>query len=221
MGLFNQNQVAALYVDLKRGPYTNIPDVDCWDEERDARMFPGGCPVVAHPPCASWGVLKHLSNENSQSQKHLGVIAVHQVMANGGVLEHPRYSSLWDYCSLPKPNKSLPVHVGNLWALEIDQCRFGHQAIKHTWLLFCGVHPEDLPPIPPEREPTHSLTGQIVGGSLPKMKTLERHVTPPYFAEWLVAAARSVVGRHGVSPVRLNKADVAAMKSCIDKFVEA
>lgn len=35
--------------------------VDCWDMERDARLFPGGNPIVAHPPCRAWGQLSHMA----------------------------------------------------------------------------------------------------------------------------------------------------------------
>ena len=44
--------VAALYVE-KGGVYYGLPDVDPWDEERDARLYAGPWPVVAHPPRAS------------------------------------------------------------------------------------------------------------------------------------------------------------------------
>ena len=45
--------VAALYV-AKGGCYYGLPDVDPWDAERDARLYAGPHPVVAHPPCSRW-----------------------------------------------------------------------------------------------------------------------------------------------------------------------
>jgi hypothetical protein len=39
-------QIAALFV-CADSIYRTLPGVDCWDIERDARNWPGGCPVVA------------------------------------------------------------------------------------------------------------------------------------------------------------------------------
>ena len=36
-------------------PYKAIPTCDVYDEARDARTFPGGVPVIAHPPCRGFG----------------------------------------------------------------------------------------------------------------------------------------------------------------------
>ena len=47
--------IAALYVQTG-GAYYGLPDVDPWDEARDARLYAGPHPVVAHPPCGQWGV---------------------------------------------------------------------------------------------------------------------------------------------------------------------
>jgi hypothetical protein len=41
--------IAALYVETG-GVYYGLPDVDPWDEARDARLYDGPWPVVAHPP---------------------------------------------------------------------------------------------------------------------------------------------------------------------------
>jgi hypothetical protein len=47
--------IAALYV-ATGGCYFGLPDVDPWDVERDARLYPGPHPVIAHPPCGkTWG----------------------------------------------------------------------------------------------------------------------------------------------------------------------
>jgi hypothetical protein len=48
--------IAALFVETG-GSYYGLPDVDPWDEARDARQYPGPYPVVAHPPCQRWGKL--------------------------------------------------------------------------------------------------------------------------------------------------------------------
>ncbi len=46
--------IAALYVQTN-GCYFGLPDVDPWDEKRDARAYAGLHPVIAHPPCERWG----------------------------------------------------------------------------------------------------------------------------------------------------------------------
>ena len=46
--------IAALYVETG-GCYFGLPNVDPWDEARDARLYGGPWPVIAHPPCQRWG----------------------------------------------------------------------------------------------------------------------------------------------------------------------
>lgn len=45
--------IAALFV-TTGGCYFGLPDVDPWDVTRDARLYAGPHPVVAHPPCQLW-----------------------------------------------------------------------------------------------------------------------------------------------------------------------
>lgn len=73
--------VSALYIDRK-GPYPLILGADkCWDELRDARLYTGPDPVIAHPPCGPWGQLRQFCTLQSRDT---GPVAVSQVRQYGG-----------------------------------------------------------------------------------------------------------------------------------------
>jgi len=184
--------VAALYVD-PHGPYVGRADVDAWDASRDARQYAGPHPVVAHPPCGSWGKLRHLYEG---SEYDCGVRAVEQVRGFGGVLEHPRGSALWVRCGLPLPGE-LPDAFGGV-TIEVEQVRWGHVARKRTWLYLVGVHDAGIDP--PPRDPTHwasggrgrsSRMGHPVPPGIKVCSAEQRRKTPPAFAEWLLQLART------------------------------
>jgi hypothetical protein len=189
--------IAALYVD-PRGPYVGRPEVDAWTEDRDARLYDGPYPVVAHPPCGPWGRLRHLCRR--PQDRELAPIAVSQVRLFGGVLEHPSGSQIWEYCGLPRPGE-LPDEFGG-YTIEACQCDWGHVARKRTWLYFVGVD-RSLLEFPEPREPTHWISGGR-GREGKKSKTTpvppgikvcsaqQRRRTPPAFADYLIRLAESV-----------------------------
>lgn len=200
--------VAALYID-PRGPYPALlgPEL-CWDEERDARLYDGPLPVVAHPPCGPWGKLRHLYRG---SEHDCAPRAVEQVRRWGGVLEHPAWSRLWEACALPLPGEDRDCYGG--FTIEVCQVEWGHVARKRTWLYVVGVPPAevqhwiDARPFP-GRAPTHWISGGR-GRSATRRHTpvppgikvcsdRQRRRTPPAFAEALIKLARHArEGSHG------------------------
>lgn len=121
--------------------YKTFDDCDVWDAERDARLWPGGAPIVAHPPCAQWAALKGLATPDA-ALKALAPLAIELVRQWGGVVEHPAGSSLWSYCGLPL--RGTDIYGGR--TVGVLQMWWGHKARKATWLYVCGVR--SLPPIP-------------------------------------------------------------------------
>jgi hypothetical protein len=155
--------VAALYVD-PNGVYANLPDVDLWDEARDARLYDGPWPVVAHPPCNRWGQLAHVNHARWGTP--LGEdggcfeAALNAVRRWGGVLEHPANTLAWDRFELPVP-------VRGFWSqclddsgcvTEVSQVAYGHPARKRTWLYLVGE-----PVALDWREPPHT---HVVGAGI-------------------------------------------------------
>ena len=140
-------EVAALFVN-PRGCYAGLPGVDPWGEDRDARLYAGPHPVVAHPPCSTWCQLAAVNQARYGhaigSDGGCFASALASVRAWGGVLEHPAYSYAWPAFELRKPHKPggwLPTRCGGHVA-HVEQCSYGHPARKATWLYAVGV---DLP----------------------------------------------------------------------------
>jgi hypothetical protein len=210
--------VSALFVD-PTGPYPEL-GLDCWNEARDARLYPGTNPVVAHPPCARW-------SRFWWSARHLGKglgddegcfeSALDSVRRFGGVLEHPEGTHAWARFGLLRPARGRwdrTMFRPEEWTAVVDQLCYGHRARKRTWLLAVGC--ELLPPPMLATGPqsayltTPRLGRKVYVSSGPGtsqsralreqhgvelMGKRERRLTPKPFAELLVAMAASVGAR--------------------------
>ena len=138
--------IAALYVETG-GVYYGLPDVDPWDEARDARKYAGPHPVVAHPPCARWG--RYWGGSPTQKvrlrkgdDEGCFAAALTAVRRFGGVLEHPEASGAWFAFGLRAPPRGGPwVTAGDFygWTCCVEQGHYGHRAKKATWLYAVRV----------------------------------------------------------------------------------
>lgn len=170
--------------------YKSLPGCDVWDVQRDARLWPGRMPVIAHPPCRAWGALSHMSKPRADEKK-LALWAVDQVREFGGVLEHPLASKLWKAAKLPEMGRR-DKHDG--LTLIVDQWWWGHPAHKWTRLYICGATGA-MPPIPLRFGSAEKTITGIKGQPGRRCTDAEREHTPPQFAEWLVELARCCKGR--------------------------
>ncbi len=183
-------QVSVLFV-REDSIYKSL-NSDCWDIKRDAANWKGGNPCIVHPPCRSWGRLRHMSNPRP-GEKELALLAIHFVRSNGGVLEHPNSSTLWPQY-LPNPGQT--DSFGG-YSISIDQFWFGHKAKKSTMLYIVGCSKKDLPPIPIRFDAVEYIVGHNSRTPAHRRNKIEiskaeREITPIAFAKWLLlVAARS------------------------------
>lgn len=195
--------VAALFV-RQDSAYKGLPGVDAWDIERDARRWPGGCPLVAHPPCRAWGRMRDKAQPRPDEME-LARQAVRWVRRFGGVLEHPAHSTLWADQRMPLPHVRGFRDAWGGWTLPIAQSWFGYRAEKLTWLYVVGCEPRDIPAMPMDMRDPPRVVAQLKGrngkprprkgdqGWRPEVTRTERERTPPALAEWLVELARRCV----------------------------
>lgn len=147
--------IAALYVKTD-GCYFGLPEVDPWDEKRDARLYEGPYPVVAHPPCQRWGKMwmgQPLWVKRTGQRKIKGddggcfKSALEAVRKYGGVLEHPWGSHAWAHFGLNKPartGKWIMADTFDGWTCCVEQGRYGHYARKPTLLYAVGCELPEL-----------------------------------------------------------------------------
>jgi len=197
--------VAALYVE-RGGAYWDLEDVDPWDEARDARLYAGPHPVVAHPPCERWG--RYWSGGPSAKVRRTkgddgGCFraALEAVRRWGGVLEHPEASHAFAAHGLPAPRRSGGWFIAPGGFVGcVEQGHYGHRARKATWLYVVGVYPPSLiwGPARGERldEGFHSKAERDAAraaGVRPRKRLSARENlrTPVAFRDLLLSLARS------------------------------
>lgn len=205
--------IAALYVQTG-GSYFDLPGVDPWDEERDARKYAGPHPVIAHPPCQRWGKMwagQPLWIKRTGQRKIKGddkgcfASALNAVRVYGGIIEHPWGSHAWPHHGLNVPPRSggwIAADFYGGWTCCVEQGRYGHYARKPTLLYAVGV---DLPELdwgiseasfPPEAIEKHGLAyckraGELAfkGGGT---DSAARIATPEPFRDLLIGMARTI-----------------------------
>jgi len=200
-----QAVIAALYVE-KNGVYYGLPDVDPWDEERDARLYAGPWPVVAHPPCPKWSPLAYINRRRLPGYE-IGddggcfEAALDAVNTYGGVLEHPAYSLAWKHYELEKPQRGLWRGLFGSYTTEVDQGAYGHRARKRTWLYVVAPH------VPPQLDWREASSTVIVSGFLHgsgadesrRVRPKEASRTPLAFRDLLLAIARESIRAEAVA----------------------
>lgn len=160
---------------------------DVWDAARDARLYAGPWPVVAHPPCRGWGRLRNFAKPRCD-ELELALHAVDAVRRWGGVLEHPHGSKLWECAELPAPGV---VDAYGGFTVTVDQGWWGHEAPKPTWLYVVGMPRHHLPVLPVA--PLRRRSGRTLD-----MTPADRERTPWLFADWLVRLAGRCYVRPGL-----------------------
>lgn len=193
--------ISALFV-AKNGCYYGLENVDPWDEERDARLYAGPWPVVAHPPCNLWVNFAALNfsrygGEHNRPGNDGGCFAsaLASVRRWGGVMEHPAKTNAWAAHGIPRPTRIGWQSVGpREWVCEVWQSAYGHKANKATWLFYCGSAP---PPSMQWERPagTHQIGFHDKRGkdkNKPTVSGKAASATPLAFRDLLISIAESV-----------------------------
>ncbi len=180
---------SALYVQ-KDSIYKDL-GIDCYDEQRNALTYTGSNPVICHPPCRLFSKLKHFSKAPA-CEKLLAYSSIIIVRQNGGVLEHPVGSSLWEEMKLPYPGK-YDQYGG--FSICVNQSWFGHKAEKKTLLYICGITASEIP----DYEINFNAIEFTVSSSKKRTQKKEitkreRSATPIKFAKFLIELASKCKG---------------------------
>jgi hypothetical protein len=194
--------IAALFVQPD-GCYSGCDDIDAWPEHRDARLYDGELPVVAHPPCQLWGNMAAVNyarwgGEHNKPGNDGGCFfsALLNVMRCGGVLEHPAKTRAFAEHGIQKPVVEGWNKIGfQEWVCEVWQSAYGHRANKATWLYYYGENkPHELRWDRPKG--THQIGFQDQRGkerNKPTLSKKEANATPIAFRDELIKLAQNSV----------------------------
>lgn len=109
-------EVAALFV-RRDSIYKTMPGVNAWDADRNARLWPGGCPVIAHPPCRQWGRLRQFAHGDDYEKSH-GPWAANQVRRWGGYWSTRRNQHCGALPVCPLPDRGTSSAAGHCQSIN-------------------------------------------------------------------------------------------------------
>jgi hypothetical protein len=194
-------RTVAILCAARKTAYRDIEGLEIYDEVRDCRNFPGGMPMIAHPPCRRWTrygmamVKARLTRHNIETpeeeinaERELGLWCAQQVKEHGGILEQPAGSKLFAAAGIPLPGSP---QGPDSFSLAIWQCWWGYPVRKGTWLYFRGISqfsidiPFRLWNPPPGQQWYWYNRGKGSGNAHIRSHTV------PALARWLVDLART------------------------------
>ena len=165
-----KNDIAALFC-LPRSVYAYIPGIEVYTEKENALNYiDTDKQIIAHPPCRFWSRMHGLAKPR-KNEYELALWAFDRVNQNGGVLEHPADSGLWEYLNLPRSKLFL-----------VDQIHFGHLLKKTTALYSPNVQFLEVPFV---------LEPWVARKHINQVSKRQAMATPVRFAEYIVNSIRS------------------------------
>lgn len=160
--------------------YSSDSRFDVYDVHRDAFTFSDRTPLIAHPPCRLFSKLRGLSTAHP-AEKKCAFFSLAQVRQFGGILEHPRSSTLWKTGNF---NLSGMVDDYGGFLRSVNLSWFGFPAEKKTMLYFCGLNPGELPPIPLSLIAPGFTIGQPTRSGMLELPQVNRSQTPQLMLDY-------------------------------------
>lgn len=121
LALTGAQTVAVLWTQRRSNWQKLWPLVDCWGRQRNANLYPGPYPIIAHPPCGPWGKYRSVCKQSVDD----GIRAMELVHRYHGCVEQPSGSALF----MEHGREGGNVEV-------ICQGDWGHPAQKSTLLYW-------------------------------------------------------------------------------------
>ena len=153
-----------------------------YNRHRNAFTFSERTPLIAHPPCRLFSRLRQFSTAD-RKEKQCAYFALAQVRMFGGILEHPRSSTLWKNGNF---NLSGEIDIYGGFLRSVNLSWFGFPAEKKTMLYFVGISPSDLPAFPLSLDAPLSTISTSKNSSLQEVQKKYRSSTPLLMIKYFI-----------------------------------
>lgn len=180
-------KIPTLFTDEKSN-YNYDDRFDPWPVGRNALEFIGEKAIIAHPPCRLFSRMRSFSTAPGR-ERFLAYYAIGLVRRNGGIVEHPRSSTLWKQCQVGTPLN--PDHYGG-YVIHVHLHWFGFPAQKKTCLYIVGIPYSKLPPFPISFDAITHTVSTSKRSSLHEISKNSRSKTPLLMLDYLFQVIQAI-----------------------------